>query len=227
MILSTALVEAARDYRYLLDRGYPTDATLKLAGDRHRLTRDERMVLYRGVLGSAASASNRSRLTADYVAGGELCVDGYNVLFTLMNYLRGASLFLCTDGLLRDSGGVHGHVPDGDAFGKAVGLLVDGLARPGMGAALVALDAPVSSSGRHAAMLREAARAAGLEVVVELARSADPVLKARATGVVATSDSAVVAAAAVPVFDLARCVLEGRFGAAFPDLDEALRLLPS
>jgi hypothetical protein len=67
---STSLLAAARDYRWLLDRGYPQSASLKLVGDRYRLERDERLVLFRGVFAGAASASRRSILSAD--AGGRL-----------------------------------------------------------------------------------------------------------------------------------------------------------
>ena len=37
--------QAALDYRLLLDRGYPVNATLKLVGDRYRLDRTDRIVL--------------------------------------------------------------------------------------------------------------------------------------------------------------------------------------
>ncbi|MBN2875464.1 MAG: DUF434 domain-containing protein, partial [Spirochaetales bacterium] len=47
----SGLIEAIRDYRSLLDRGYPAQATIKLVGDRYRLPREGRVVLFRGVHG--------------------------------------------------------------------------------------------------------------------------------------------------------------------------------
>ncbi len=43
------LQEAAEDFRYLLNRGYPRKATLELVGNRYGLTFDERHLLHRGV----------------------------------------------------------------------------------------------------------------------------------------------------------------------------------
>jgi hypothetical protein len=225
MLLSPPFPQAARDYRLLLDRGYPQAASLKLVGDRYALDKEARTVLFRGILPKSLSEAIASRLVRALPASARLAVDGYNVLFTLSNYRRGHPLFLGTDGLLRDAGGAHGRIQDPDLFLECARAAVERLSSLGVAYAELYLDAPVSGSGAHAAALRDLLARAGVPGKVELAASADgPVrdFEGGAAGFAATSDSAVAAAARSPVFDLARDILETRYGASFPDLGLAL-----
>jgi hypothetical protein len=41
---------ACRDYFYLIDKNYPERGSLKIVGDRYRLSGDQRTILYRGYL---------------------------------------------------------------------------------------------------------------------------------------------------------------------------------
>ncbi len=210
--------EAVRDYRLLLDRSYPEAASLKLVGDRYALDKAGRTVLFRGVLSREFSGTIAARLVRDLPPGARVAVDGYNVLFTLLNYRKGHPLFIATDGLLRDAGGAHGRVYDEDVFREAVGQTVSALAGLGASEAAVFLDSPVSASARHAVWIREALRAAGISGGVSLASSADPPVRDFEGDAAATSDSAIARDARSPVFDLARFILEDRYGARFPDI---------
>ena len=128
--ISEALRASIEDYRLLLDRGYPVKATVQLVGNRHGLERAERIVLFRGVLDRDRSALIRSRTLARLPGEASLAVDGYNVLFTIANYMKGHPLFVATDGLLRDAGGAHGRFGTEEVFGKAAELLLERLAGP-------------------------------------------------------------------------------------------------
>jgi len=233
MFLSPPLRSAVRDYRLLLDRGYPSAASLKLVGDRYALDKEARMVLFRGILSESLSTAIASRVVRALPAGARLAVDGYNVLFTLLNYRRGHPLFIATDGLLRDAGGSHGRIPDEGLFLECAAATVERLAELGISEAEVYLDAPVSGSGAHAAALRDLLARAGVAGRVDLAASADPPVRdfqggftaGNAAGYAATSDSAIAASALSPVFDLARDILEARYGAVFPDLGSVVRSL--
>lgn len=228
MFLTPPFRSAARDYRLLLDRGYPPAAGLKLVGDRWALDKAARTVLFRGILPESLSAAIAARLVRVPPPVARLAVDGYNVLFTLTNYRRGHPLFLGTDGLLRDAGGAHGRIQDPGLFLECARAAVERLADLGVAYAEVYLDAPVSGSGSHAAALRDLLARAGVTGRVELAASADrPVrdFEGGADGCAATSDSAVAVAARSPVFDLARDILEARYGAVFPDLGMVVRSL--
>ena len=217
-----SLRAAIRDYRLLLDRAYPVRATLQLVGDRYRLERTERIILFRGVLSEALSTLIRSRTIVRIPAEALLAVDGYNVLFTIANYLKGHPLFVGTDGLLRDAGGAHGRFGTEDAFCAAAGKMVGRLAglKPGMTS--IYLDAPVSGSGRHAAILRDLCSRARVSAEVDVVPSADPFVRDHDGDAAATADSAIAVSSRSPVFDLARDILELCFGARFPDLASEL-----
>jgi len=210
--------EAVADYRFLLDRNYPVTASLKLVGDRYRLDKNERMILFRGVLDSAASHQNGKRLLQDLPEGADLSVDGYNILFTIINYLRGAPVFVSTDGFVRDAGGAHGRISDEAQFQETISVMTSALAVLKPLHVEFFLDAPVSGSYRHAEQIRAAMQSARLSSQVEVAKSADQCLISSASAILATSDSAILARAGKPVFDLARHVLESRYGAKLPVL---------
>ena len=237
MLLSPPFRSAVQDYRLLLDRGYSSAASLKLVGDRYALDKAARTVLFRGVLSGDLSDAIAARLARTLPPGARLAVDGYNILFTLLNYRRGHPLFIATDGLLRDAGGAHGRIPDLGLFLECARAAVQRLSALGVSHAEVYLDSPVSGSGGHAEILRDLLAQEGISGRVETAVSADgPVQNfegdatagfaaGNVVGFAATSDSAVAAAARSPVFDLARDILESRYGAAFLDLGAVIQSL--
>jgi hypothetical protein len=238
-LASATLARAAADYRWLLDRGYPPKAALKLVGDRRRMTGDERMILFRGVASSAASASRAAVIEAS-AAGRAVYVDGYNQALTVMHYLAGRPVFVSSDGLLRDAGGSHGRIANQALFERAASALVDHLASLEPVLVAVFLDSPVSGSAGHAAMLRALFAAQGIEARLSLEKSADAPLKAAPRGcLVASSDSAIADAIAeaaarsgygstplnetARLYDAARWTIARAFGQ--PDLLDLGRLL--
>ncbi len=218
MMFSEDFVRAARDYRLLLDRGYPLAASLKLVGDRYRLGKTERMVLFRGIMPGDVSVRNATRLVSTLPAGSRIAIDGYNVLFTVMNYLRGHPLFISTDGFLRDAGGAHGRVADSSQFLDVASRLCETLARLAVAYAAIYIDEPVSRSASHALALRGLLAARGIEGEVFLVHSADGPVASWEGDAIATSDSGIVCRARAPVFDLARYLLETRYEASLPEL---------
>jgi hypothetical protein len=229
---SPSLERAALEYRWLIDRDYSAGAALKLVGDKHQLTRDERMILFRGVASKRGSEA-RSAILAEpssIGAGRAIFVDGYNQVLTVMHYLAGRPLFIGTDGLLRDAGAAHGRIADPILFERAVGLLADRLAAPSPERVAVYLDAPVPGSAGHASLFRRLLEERGIEAIVLLERSADAPLKAVGSlagesPLVATGDSAIAdalagaasrenagAAGGAMIYDAARCAIELAFG---------------
>lgn len=73
-----AFAQAVHDYLFLLDRGYPVNASLKLVGDRHRLDKDQRVTLFRGVLPSEQSLKLRAKLLSSLPGAARVALDGYN-----------------------------------------------------------------------------------------------------------------------------------------------------
>ncbi len=221
-LFDEAFIDAARDYRMLLDKGYPVDASLKIVGDHFRLSHNSRMMLYRGILSRAASQTNLAKLVRTPWEGATLAIDGYNILFTLTNYLHGHPMFIATDGLLRDVGGAHGRIADHRGFERMAELCVATLASLNLGAITLFLDAPVSSSGKQAGFLREAFAAHGINAEVRLENSVDHFVAYWEGELIATADSAIIARSTGRTFDLARHILERQFSARFQSLAEFL-----
>lgn len=211
-----ALRLAAGDYRWLLDRAYSESAALKLVGDRFQLAGEERMLLFRSVTTGREAAARKALLEAS-VRGRPLLIDGHNQVFTVMHYLEGKPVFLASDGLVRDTGGSHGHIAQTELFERALGLLARTVARERPGEVLALFDAPIPKSAGHAQSFRDALAALGVEAEARIALDADAPLKlAPASSLVATSDSAIADALAarpegekVGLYDAARATIEG------------------
>ena len=103
------LEDAAKDLRYLLNRGYPRKVCLELVGNRYRLSFDERHLLHRGVFSELDSKSRlEKRIPAGRTKNRNLAIDGYNVLITVEAGLCGRPLVLADDGFTRDISGLSG-----------------------------------------------------------------------------------------------------------------------
>lgn len=209
---------AIGDYRLLLDRGYPVTATIKLVGDRYRLDRSERFILFRGVLDEASSAFIRGKILATLAPESEIGVDGYNVLFTLINYRRGHPLFIGTDGLLRDAGGAHGRFEREEDLLFAAELFCRRLVELKPKHLSLYLDAPVSHSGQHRKLWEETCSRFGILAAAETVQNADLPLQDFTGTAVASSDSRIALKSRAPIFDLARHILEREYGREFIDL---------
>jgi len=210
--------DAARDYRLLLDKGYPVEASIRLVGDRYRLDKAGRTILFRGILPERLSRENSKRRLASLAPESRIALDGYNVLFTITNYLRGHPLFVATDGFLRDAGGAHGRVADASQFLAAIDDCCACLNQLSVSSVEFYLDSPISRSAEHAQAARLALATRHIPGDVVMVPSADGFVAAWDGDAVASSDSVVIAKSRSPVFDLARHILATRYGADFPDL---------
>jgi len=229
--VSKAFRTAVVDYHMLLDRGYPEDALRDLVGNRYRLSRCERAILYRGVC-SSDDAGRRAQRRAPYDPGGSdpLWVDTLNVLYTLANYLLGRPVFVGTDGWLRDVGEAHGRMIPARVLQRAVDLLVShasGLSDCGSETAAdqradcrpvrCILDATADITPAVADIL-----AGSSAIALSMEQGADQFLVARETGLVATSDSRIIDRCLRPVIDLPRFLLQERFLVTFVELASLL-----
>jgi hypothetical protein len=185
--------QAANDYLFLLNKNYPEKQTLKLVGDRYRLSGVQRTALYRGITSDEKARSRKAKLTDD-LQDKKLYIDGYNILFTFMNYLLGKTLFIGNDGILRDAGETYGKIENEKLLHKAMDMLLDILAeKSGEYLALVIyLDTPVANSDTHLLELKKKMHRRSIEGNVLLVKSADAELKKLTHGVIATSDSEII-----------------------------------
>ena len=220
-------ISAVRDYSFLLNKGYPEKPVNELVGNRYRLPSELRKILYRGVLKREEAEVNYARRTELQSSGDGtpvLHIDGYNLLLTCLHYRLGKPMFIANDGFLRDVGGNHGRIQQEKLlFDVAEGLLRWCAARL-QTLFLIYLDAPVSKSGRHAERLREMGKELGIRMEIELAKSADYLLKQQTAGFAVTSDSGIIPRLRIPVIDLARTFLEAEYSPRFFDLRGLLEM---
>jgi hypothetical protein len=217
-LITNAFKDALTDYYYLLNKNYPEKETLKLVGDRFRLTGVQRTILFRGIT-SKEKASNRKsrRIPIEDLKGKELYIDGYNVLFTIMNYLLGKMVFIGNDGILRDSGGAYGKIEKEEIFYKAAGTLMDFVQQRDIENITMYLDQPVSNSQSHVIQLKKMQQEK-IKGEVCLLHSVDNRLKQIKGGVIATSDSEIIDHTPGKIIDLARSALETTYGITILDL---------
>ncbi len=218
-IITDEFMHACRDYFYLLERSYPERGVLKLVGDRYKLSHDQRTVLYRGISSSGRSEARRLRLVMPE-EGAHLIIDGYNVLFTVLNYRLGRMVFISTDGMLRDAGSLHGRLRDDALFNQCVDELLLQVKLLNPAKVDLFLDEPVSASQKHHRLITEAMEKCGLKGTCYLVHSADREIKTLNSGILATSDTLLIEKTAMPVTDLPRFILENKYGALVKDISK-------
>lgn len=187
-----ALQQAVSDLNWLLGRGYADKSSVKLVGDRFRLTERQRMAVMR----CACSKVQRKRrakkeLSAEAMQGQSVIVDGYNVLITVEAALSGGALLKGTDGCIRDLASIHGTYRQVEETEAALGVIAAAFERLGVRDAEWLLDSPVSNSGRLRQFMMEWAGQHGTRWGVELALIPDKIL-IMSNRVVLSSDSAVL-----------------------------------
>jgi len=149
------LQEAARDFRYLLNRGYPRKGTLELVGNRYQLSLDERHLLHRGVFSEPDSTSRRHKVfPVKNLRNKKLAIDGHNVLITIEAGLAARPLVLADDGFIRDISGASGNFKRTAVTDEALRLILDALKKTKPRHTLFLLDAPISHSGKLAEEIR-------------------------------------------------------------------------
>ncbi|RTQ46557.1 DUF434 domain-containing protein [Hymenobacter gummosus] len=214
------LRRAVAELAWLLTRGYPPSATLKLVGDRYALTERQRWAV-----GRAACTDEQHRhraatqLPATSLAGRPMSIDGFNLLITLETALSGGVVLRGRDGALRDLSSIHGTYRAVQETDRAIRLVAAALQPLGPGPVRWLLDQPVSNSGRLAARLRDVGAELGLEWTAEVVMNPDHVLAAT-TDVVVTSDSVVLDRAGGGWLNLAALALAAEPPAWLLDLSQ-------
>ena len=210
--------EAVNDYLFLKSKEYPEKAAIKLVGDRYRLTGIQRMILFRGIASPGTATGRQSKITGD-ITGKKLYVDGYNVLFTIMNYLLGKVIFKAFDGILRDAGAGYGKIEKEGFLYKAMDILFQWPGSSEAESMTIYLDRSISNSDAHAKELERRMNRAHISGQVIPVQFADKELKQKRDAVIATSDSEIIDAVPCRILDAARHALESKYGDRIKILD--------
>ena len=149
------LLPAAQDYRLLLGKGYPWQASLALVGNRYNLPAAARQILRRGVFNPAVAAQRRRKLClVRNLAGRPLALDGHNVVITLESALRGIPVMAADDGFIRDIGQVSQRFRLTSLTEQVLQRLTFYLGTHEIGPVMFWYDEPMSRSGDLAAVTR-------------------------------------------------------------------------
>ncbi len=185
--------DAAVEYKYLLDKGYPRTSALRFVGDHHRLGKRERNRLVRGVFSAREDEEHRERMTGiEEIMGSDVFVDGFNVLATAEAVLFRPDLVVAaSDGFLRDVRGDFGRYRWTRQARQTAEKLLTFLSTHEPDSVSFLFDRQVSRSGEIAAWMRGEMEAMGLAGEGRTDPAVDRTLK-QAGGIVATSDSAVI-----------------------------------
>ena len=220
-LITDEFVLALKDYYYLINKSYPRTESLKLTGNRYLLNKMQRIMLNRGIF-REEEAGSRMRKKVSVFTCQTVYIDGYNVLFTIGNYLLGRPVFISNDFFLRDAGDIHGKLHKGKPFSRALELLMDWLKNFRQNEYIILLDQPVPGSAEAGQMVNERFRDSSIRGEALTVPDTDDVLIRLADGMIATSDSGIIDQSDKQVMDIAFEVLSGAFRPQFINLAEML-----
>lgn len=206
------LQDAAIDFHYLLNRGFPRKTSLELIGNRYALSFDQRQLLHRGIFSdSDAKARKGKRVSLQRLRNRKVAIDGHNVLITVEAALAGRPLVSSNDGFVRDISGLSGNFRKTTLTDEAISLVLGVLKRARPLYSLFLFDAPISKSGLLAYQVREHLKRKGLPGEALAIKVPEKVLF-EFSGIVATSDTAIIDRSEA-VFDLAGSIIKHRIRA--------------
>lgn len=192
MAESKSLQNAAEDFRYLLNRGYPRKPSLDLVGNRYQLNADERHLLHRGVFSDEDSRLRRKKKRSlREIKGKNIAIDGYNVLITIEASLSGRPLIFGDDGFVRDISGLSGNFKKTERSAEALQLILTTLKKARPSHTLFLFDAPISKSGRLALEVRNLLKIENLSGDAMAVNVPEKILIGF-PGIIATSDTAII-----------------------------------
>lgn len=215
MNISVQLQSAVDDYKMLLGKGYPPASTFHLVANRYRLNSSHRSVLYRGIHDRDISNKRLSRLTIpENIRNNAVYIDALNQIITVAAYLTGKTVFISTDGLLRDAMEIHGNtIPENITFRSCnlIFMYLD-VANPSA-AWFVIDDQPDLFDSIHETLKSLCSGHSNHGVVTR--QNADTFITSLNEGIVCTSDSQIIDRIQLPVFDLAAHTLSFHFNPDF------------
>jgi hypothetical protein len=208
-VSSRDLKAAARDFRYLLNRGYPRKGALELVGNRYQLTSDARHLLHRGVFSETDAKSRNLKLVQmKDLRDQDVAIDGYNVLITLEAGLSGRPLIAADDGWIRDISGLSSSFRKTPTTEHAFVLILQTLRRVKPRHVLFLFDSPISRSGSLAQEVRSLLAKDKFSGDARAVKVPEQILMGF-QGIVATSDTAIIDRCE-KVVDLAGFILKHR-----------------
>lgn len=190
-----------------------------MVSTRYGLTGIQRVILYRGIY-KQVDAHNRLKKKIFNIEKKSLHVDGYNVIFTIGNYLLGRPLFIGNDDILRDVGESFGKIEDPEYLKRISDIFFEYIEDKNPCDLTFYIDKPVESAGIMAEIVNQASKQSNIPLSVNIHRSPDRLLKQVQNGILLTSDSEILDKAKVRFADLPRSILQSKYNPHFINLKE-------
>ena len=169
-----SLNEAVDDLSFLLSRGYTDNPAIKIVGDKFKLTKRQRMAVWRAACKNEALIQRKTtRIAPSQLKNKEICVDGYNMLINIESALGGGIIIECRDGAYRDIASIHGTYRKVEETIPALKLLGASMKELEVSHAHWYLDTPVSNSGLLKELMYQIANEQQFPWDIELANNPD------------------------------------------------------
>jgi hypothetical protein len=211
--------QAVQDYIFLIEKKYPEKKVLELVATRYALNHFERSVLFRGITTREKAAKRISRsVTIEQLDHRILHIDLFNILFTIAAYLRGFPVYLAGDGFLRDASESHGRGGWQGHLDQGLDLLIRYLEELKILQAVIYIDNSLEFAPVIMEKLRQVTKEMKPAVEIISAPSPDQQIRKVSDGIISTSDSTIIDKSIVPVFDLARHILDKTYHCNFMSL---------
>ena len=192
MKLEEKILEAAKDYKYLLERGYNKKSTLRFVGEKYLLSETERHILYRTIFPEKEAIERKRKLVKeDEVKNNVLIVDCYNVLITIETMLKNDIILEAEDGYIRDISAIFRKYKITDLTQKALNLIIQAIKNLKPTETIFIIDQPISKSGELAAKIRKLLEENNIKGTAKTTKHPDKEIT-QTSGIIATSDTIII-----------------------------------
>ena len=186
------LLEAAKDYKYLLERGYNKKSALRFVGERYLLNETERHILYRTIFPEKEATQRREKLVKESeVENNRLVVDCYNVLITVETMLKNGIILKADNGYIRDISAIFRKYKITNLTEKALNLIIQAIKNLKPAEVIFIVDQPISKSGELAAKIRNLLEKNNIKGTAKTTKHPDKELT-QTPGIIATSDTIIL-----------------------------------
>ena len=180
---------ASRHVCYLINEGYDLQMASTFVGNHFALSERQRLAVVRSIATDEQLQLRKAKEISD-VAGGEVWIDGFNVIITLEVMLSKSILFEGMDGTIRDLASLRGTYRIIDETSAAIKILFDTLSAMNVAKVNILLDEPVSNSGRLKVLIAEIAENYNFALDIQLLKAVDSAIWSKSN--VITSDSIIL-----------------------------------
>lgn len=180
---------ASRHICYLINEGYDLQMASTFVGNHFALSERQRLAVVRSIATDEQLQLRKVKEITN-IDGGEVWIDGFNVIITLEVMLSKSILFEGMDGTIRDLASLRGTYRIIDETSAAIKLLFDTLSAMNVARVNILLDEPVSNSGRLKVLIAEIAENYNFALDIQLLKAVDSALWTKSN--VITSDSIIL-----------------------------------